>query len=330
MIVGRDAPLSDVLRYRIGGRARFLVDAQSPDDVRQAVSFVREHSVESVLFVGHGANLLFPDDYFDGAVIRLVDPVQPQGAVAEGEEGLIKSYAGETLDRLIQRAFDSGLVGLEWAGGLPGTVGAAVRGNVGAFGGEVKDWVRDVTVLDIADDAPHVLTLRRDELDFVYRGSLLKQKRNLIALGASFCLRRGSAADLARARDTYRANIAYREARHPMDYPNTGSTFKNIAAPDEVARVLAVFPDLTERVLGDWHGKVSMGFLNRRLGFSGYRVGNAEVSEKHCNFVLNLGGARARDVAGIIGTIQQRFEDTFGFRPEPEVEIVREPAREGG
>jgi UDP-N-acetylmuramate dehydrogenase len=108
-----------------------------------------------------------------------------------------------------------------------------------------------------------------------------------------------------------------------MDFPNTGSTFKNVSRAEDVEKVLAVYPELRERVARDWHGKVSMGYLNRKLGFAGFRAGNAAVSDKHCNFVLNLGGARAADVVEVVETIRQTFEDTFGFQPEPEVEIVR-------
>lgn len=339
MIVREDVLLSDVLWYRIGGRARFLIDAGSSADVLDAVAFVRRHGVERVHFLGQGANLLFPDEYFDGAIIRLIDGAEPADSVhtrghgnqgvrrepengAVGEHTLIRSYAGETLDNLIHRAFASGLVGLEWAGGLPGTVGAAVRGNVGAFGGEIKDSIHEVDVLDVGPDVHGIRTLSRGELNFGYRDSLLKRDRRLVALSATLELRRGQPAEVAAAREVYHANIRYRTERHPLDYPNTGSTFKNVAAPDEVGKVLAALPDLAPLVAHEWHGKVSMGNLNRRLGFSGFRIGNAMVSEKHCNFILNLGGARADDVTSIIAAIQRTFQETFGFSPEPEVEIV--------
>jgi UDP-N-acetylmuramate dehydrogenase len=326
--IRKDAPLSDVLWYRIGGTARYLIDASSPEDVQDAITFVRQRGIEPVLFVGHGANLLFPDEYFAGAVVRLVDPSPGEVAPIDtgariGDDVLIESFAGETLDRLLHRAFAAHLVGLEWAGGLPGTVGAGVRGNVGAFGGEIRDSVHQVTVLDLAENPARVRTLRGDQLEFVYRGSLLKQDRNLIALSATFRLRKGSASEVEAARDTYDAHIAYRQTHHPMDFPNTGSTFKNVSRAEDVEKVLAVYPELRERVARDWHGKVSMGYLNRKLGFAGFRAGNAAVSDKHCNFVLNLGGARAADVVEVVETIRQTFEDTFGFQPEPEVEIVR-------
>ncbi|HZS94534.1 MAG TPA: UDP-N-acetylmuramate dehydrogenase, partial [Chloroflexota bacterium] len=300
--------------------------------------FTQDHGIERVLFLGHGANLLFPDEYFDGAIVRLVDGDQPLSPIdvsptdgnGTGEHVLVESYAGETLDRLIQRSFAAGLVGLEWAGGLPGTVGAAVRGNVGAFGGEIKDVVHQVDVLDTNQEIPRVRSLEPEELNFAYRDSLIKRDCGLVALNATFRLKHGDPEDISRARQVYHDNIAYRESHHPLDYPNTGSTFKNVARAGDVAKVLAVFPDLAPRVAGEWHGKVSMGYLNRRLGFSGYRIGNAAVADKHCNFILNLGGAQARDVRAIIDDIRRRFDETFHFQPEPEIEIIgQEPASTG-
>ncbi len=120
----------------------------------------------------------------------------------------------------------------------------------------------------------------------------------------------------------YNNNIEYRRIRHPLEYPNCGSVFKNIAIPEHVEKVLDVFPDLEEKIKRDWHGKVSMGYLIKRLDMSGYRVGNAMVSQKHCNFIVNLGGARSTDVLSIIKVIQEKFLETFDFVPEVEVEIV--------
>ncbi len=321
MIAHDNFPLSTILYYRIGGIARYLLEIRGHEDLLMALDFVRTHHVERMVVVGLGSNLLFPDDYFDGAVLRITSSDAPQ-LHAQGE-GLLRAFAGEALDRAINFAFDAGYTGLEWAGGLPGTVGAAVRGNVGAFGGELKNVLESADLLDIREGTPEIHTLDRAGLRFSYRDSIVKQNRELIVASASFRLRQASEEELQRARESYRSNIEYRQTNHPMEYPTCGSVFKNIEKSEEISRIMAVWPDLQEMVNTRWHGKVSMGYAINRLGLAGFQIGGAQISLKHNNFIVNLGGARFSDVYGIIETVKQRFAESFGFTPEAEVEIVK-------
>ena len=236
--------------------------------------------------------------------------------------GLVQAFAGEELDRVVNFGFDRGYVGLEWAGGLPGTVGAAVRGNVGAFGGELKEVLERAALLEIGQAGAEPRDFDRSALRFSYRDSLVKQDRRLVVVSATFRLREGGDAEVGEARRRYQSNIDYRHRNHPMEYPTCGSVFKNIEKRDEVERVLAVWPDVKEMVEGRWHGKVSMGYAINRLGLAGHQIGKAQISPKHNNFIVNLGGARFGDVHGIIETVKERFSGTFGFTPEAEVEIV--------
>ncbi|MCL4369443.1 MAG: UDP-N-acetylmuramate dehydrogenase [Chloroflexi bacterium] len=322
MIKHEHFPLSAILYYRIGGTARFLLEASSVADVFQAVEFVRANAIERLMVVGLGSNLLFPDGLFDGCVLRMSPG--PQRQVRELGKGLLGSFAGEELDHVITFGFDRGYSGLEWAGGLPGTVGAAVRGNVGAFGGELKDVLETAEVLEMGEAGPTVRSLTNSDLNFAYRDSLVKQDRRLVVVSATFRLSRPDADALQASRESYRANIEYRHRNHPMEYPTCGSVFKNIKERDEVERMVGAWPDLKESVEGRWHGKVSMGYAINRLGLRGYRLGGAEISSKHSNFIVNLGDATFSDVHGIIRKVQERFFETFGFLPEPEVEIVGE------
>jgi len=193
---------------------------------------------------------------------------------------------------------------------------------VGAFGGEIKDVIKEVQVLEITDRKIELKTLKRFELKFSYRSSLIKKKRNLIVVAVQFRLEQGDNASLQRARQEYLNNIEYRKRRHPMELPNCGSVFKNISDPEDIKMILEIYPDLSEKIKRDWHGKVAMGYLIKRLDLAEFRVGNAQVSPKHCNFIVNLGGATSNDVLTIIRKIQDTFADTFGFTPEVEVEIV--------
>ncbi len=321
MKIVENANLSEILWYKIGGSARYLLEVRSKEDVIEAVEFIQRQHISNYFVCGLGANLIFPDGHFDGAVIHFL-PKEHQG-IRQIDDETLEAFAGELLDSVIIFAFDQRLVGLEWAGGLPGTVGAGVRGNVGAFGNEIKDSIESVEVLEITDKTYHITTLHKNELLFNYRNSLIKQRRNLIVLSARFTFSTVGHDGVEKAKDTYFANIAYRKEKHPYEHPNTGSVFKNITDKEQVAKILEVFPDAKESVETKWHGKVSMGYLNKRLGFSGYRIGNAEISTKHANFINNLGGAKATDVIAVIEAIRNKFQETFGFMPEPEVEIVR-------
>lgn len=324
MIRHEDFPLSTILYYRIGGRARYLLEAAHREDVLEALDFVRTSGIDRLMVVGHGSNLLFPDEDFDGAVLRIT--TGDHRHLLEVEQGLVEAFAGESMDDLISYSFDRGYAGLEWAGGLPGTVGAALRGNVGAFGGELKDTLERAELLEMGESAPTVRTLGNADLGFAYRSSVVKENRRLLVLSAAFRLRPVEGGELDAARQSYRSNIEYREKNHPMEYPTCGSVFKNIEKRDEVEMVLAVWPEVRESVEGRWHGKVSMGYVVNRLGLRGHQMGRAQISPKHSNFIVNLGGAGFADVCGLIDLVKQRCDDTLGFVPEAEVEIV-DPGR---
>ncbi|OGH12232.1 MAG: UDP-N-acetylenolpyruvoylglucosamine reductase [Candidatus Levybacteria bacterium RIFCSPHIGHO2_01_FULL_40_10] len=310
--------LKEILWYKIGGKTRFLIDVENKEDVKKAFEFLRKEKVKKTFFLGLGSNLIFTDDYFDGAVVRFV---KGSNFVRLIKSNIIEADAGALLDDVIQFAFLNNLVGLEWAGGLPGDVGAAVRGNVGAFGGEIKDSIKEAEVFEIVGGKPRFKILKRFQLKFSYRSSIVKKKKIGITK-AQFRLSPADAATLQRARQTYLSNMEYRKIRHPLEYPNCGSVFKNVANPEHVKKVLEVFPDLAEKIKRDWHGKVAMGYLIKRLDLPEYKVGNAMISPKHCNFIVNLGGARATDVLSIIKVVQDKFVETFDFLPEVEVEII--------
>ncbi len=319
MKVNQNVNLSEFLWYKIGGTAKYVLDVSNVHEVQESIEFIQKNNIQQVFVLGLGANLIFTLNYFDGAIIRFV---QPQGtSIRLIGEDQIEAFAGETLDDVIQFGFDHNLIGLEWAGGLPSTVGASVRGNVGAFGGEVKDLVEKVEVVDKSSN--EIKVLANQYLNFSYRESIVKKNKNLIVTSATFKFKKATNDELKIAKETYQKNIDYRKARHPLEHPNTGSVFKNIHTKENVEKVLNVFPEMIEDVEGKWHGKVSMAAVIARLGLSGFRVGNAQISQKHSNFIVNLGGAKASDVLALIETIQLKCNESINFVPEVEVEIVR-------
>ena len=320
MTIHNDFPLSEVLWYKIGGKARYFISAENKEDILEAIDFIEKNQVEKIFISGLGSNLIFTDDYFDGLVIQISSEKNSSPVI--DEDGLVRVFAGEILDDLITFSFENKLVGLEWAGGLPGTVGAGVRGNVGAFGGEIKDTLVEAEVLDYSNEKPGITTLTNEQLQFVYRGSLIKSHKKMIVISAKFKLKKANAEEIEQAKTIYEKNMQFRRDRHPLEYPNCGSVFKNLRDKEQIEKVLSIYPDLHENVEKKWYGKVAAASLIERLGLKGYRVGDAQVSEKHALFIVNLGNAKAKDVLGIIAHIQEKIHKAFGFTLEVEVEIV--------
>lgn len=319
MTIQHDVLLSEVLWYKIGGRVKHLLTCNSRKDILEALEFIKKEKPKHIFICGLGSNLIFSDEYFDGVVLRIT--AEKPDITVEGEK--VTAFAGTVLGDVITYAFDHDLTGLEWAGGLPGTVGAGVRGNVGAYGGEVKDALVSAEVIDYSGEEPVLKNLTNEELQFVYRGSLIKSRTHMLVVSATFALQKSTTDEVEAARAVYEKNRQNRRDKHPLEYPNCGSVFKNLRDPDQIAKVLAVYPDLKEFVETKWYGKVAVASLIERLGLKGFRVGNAQVSEKHALFIINLGNAKAKDVLEVIKTVKTKFQKTFGFEPEVEVEIVR-------
>lgn len=321
MRIARDVALSDVLYYRIGGPVRALLEVHNADDLQRAIEFVERDRPARLLVVGLGSNLLMPDGYFDGAVIRISAGADASILRTDGSTQ-IEVFGGALLSDFALLSLDRGLTGLEWAGGLPGTVGAGVRGNVGAFGGEIEQRFRSAEVIIFDECHTRSLRLEHAKMDFAYRESWVKHQRNAIVASVCFDLLPASSHEINASKAIHQRNIDYRQARHPMEYPNCGSVFKNLAGEEQVGRVLNVWADIESKVRTDWHGKVSMGYIIGRLGLAGKRVGGAEISTKHHNFIVNLGDARASDVRALISGIQETVFETFGLTPEVEIEII--------
>lgn len=321
MTIQNDFPLSELLWYKIGGKAKYVLTCESREDITEALDFINKEKPNKVFFCGLGSNLIFSDEYFDGAVVRIITAKQRSDITIT--ENIVTAFAGTILDDVITYAFEHGLTGLEWAGGLPGTVGAGVRGNVGAYGGEIKDSLVSAEVIDYSGETPVLKTLTNEELQFVYRGSLVKSHKKMIVVSATFGLKKSTSEEVAAAREIYERNKQHRRDRHPLEYPNCGSVFKNLREKEQIEKVLSVYPDLSENINKKWYGKVAVASLIERLGLKGFEIGNAQVSEKHALFIINKGNAKAKDVLEIIQTVKTKFQETFGFEPEVEVEIVR-------
>lgn len=292
-----DIPLSSLTTFRIGGRARHFVEVRTADELREACAWAEERGVRFTI-LGGGSNVLVSDEGFDGLVIHIVS----RGMSWEGE--LLTVQAGEVLLEVIRNAAGQGFGGWEKLAGIPGTVGGAVRGNAGAFGQEIKDFLISATALDTSDGS--IRTFSLPECAFGYRQSFFKQHPHWIILSAEFNLMHK---DSTASSTEIAATIAEREKRHLQDVRAAGSYFMNPVAP---AHIVAQFED--EKGVRSREQRVPAGWLIEKAGFKGATLGGAQSSLQHPNYIINAtGSATAHDVLALADTIKAAVREQFGI-----------------
>lgn len=281
-----EEPMKKHTTFRVGGPADVLVQ---PDETALAaiLALCRQYHV-SYSFIGNGSNLLVGDKGIRGVVIEMTDPM---GNI-EVDGTKITAQAGAMLSKIANTAASNGLGGMEFAAGIPGSVGGAVVMNAGAYGGEMKDIIEKVYVLD---ENGAQLELDRDALDLGYRHSCIPEKKYIVTKVVLELVPRNE----AEIRSEMKELNEKRAEKQPLQYPSAGSTFK--------------------RPEGYFAGKLIMD-----AGLRGYQVGGAQVSEKHCGFVINKGNATAADVCGLMKDVQEKVQEQFGVTLEPEVKFLGE------
>lgn len=293
----RDEPMKKHTTFRIGGPADYYAE---PDMSRiSKLIEIAKACDMPVTVIGNGSNLLVGDKGIRGLVIGIgkgMSEIEVTEAVAQDFTAqdchIITAGAGAILAAVAAKAAEASLSGLEFASGIPGSVGGAVVMNAGAYGGEIKDVLIDATVLTADGE---LKTVTRDELDLSYRHSIVPEK-GYIVLSARFRLTPKPKDEIK----SYMAELrAKRVEKQPLEYPSAGSTFK--------------------RPEGYFAGKLIMD-----AGLRGYSVGDAQVSEKHCGFVVNKGEAAAADVLTLIKDVQETVLKQFGVKLEPEVKMIGE------
>ena len=271
--------------FRIGGPAELFLVPKSTEEIAGIFKICREEGIPWFV-LGNGSNLLVSDKGYQGVVIQLYKgfgEVKVQGCQ-------ITAQAGALLSQIAAAAREESLTGFEFAGGIPGTLGGAVVMNAGAYGGEMKDVIKEVTVLTREGE---IRTLQAEELAMGYRTSAIKEA-GYIVLSAVLSLEKG---DKEQIKARMQELAGMRSSKQPLQYPSAGSTFK--------------------RPEGYFAGKLIMD-----SGLRGYQVGGAQVSEKHCGFVINTGNATARDVRNLMADVQRIVEEKYGVKLEPEVKFL--------
>ncbi|WP_448901764.1 UDP-N-acetylmuramate dehydrogenase [Eubacterium sp.] len=280
-----DELMSSHCTFRAGGTAKYYVIPDEYTKVRDVLRLCVEENIPYYI-IGNGSNLLVQDDGFDGVIIEI------DSALAEieinGNE--IVAKAGAKLSKIAVKALNESLTGFEFAHGIPGNLGGAVTMNAGAYGGEMKDVLKWVKVLD---NNGEMKTLKAEELELGYRTSIIV-KEKMIVLEACIELHKGNRDEIEKH---MKELMAKRKEKQPLEYPSAGSTFK--------------------RPEGYFAGK-----LIQDAGLKGYRVGGAMVSEKHSGFVINYDNATATDIINLMKDVRKKVYEEFQVTLEPEVKIL--------
>lgn len=282
----REEPMSRHTTFRIGGNADCLLQIESAEQLSKVKKYLK--TLEIPYFViGNGSNLLVSDEGYAGVILAVAE--QMSDVKVEGK--CIIAQAGAPMSKIARAALENGLTGFEFASGIPGTIGGGVVMNAGAYDGELKQVV---TLVKVVDEDGNLLELDNETMEFGYRTSAIKNTR-FTAVEVRIELQPGDK-DAIRGRMDELA--AKRREKQPLEYPSAGSTFK--------------------RPEGHFAGALIMN-----AGLRGFQIGDAQVSEKHCGFVINKGKATAADVLDLIAHVQKEVKDRFDVELEPEVIVLK-------
>lgn len=282
-----DEPMRNHISFRTGGNADFFIIPNNLNQLINLIQMCRQNQLPYYI-MGNGSNLLVRDKGFRGAIIQIYKNMSE--VKITGEE--VWAESGILLSSLSNKLMNEHLTGFEFAGGIPGTLGGAIYMNAGAYGGEIKQILISA---DVIDEYGNMITLTNEELKLDYRRSILQEK-GYIVLNAKLKLQKGNIDEI---KERMRYLTEQRKAKQPLEMPSAGSTFK--------------------RPQGYYAGKLIMD-----TGLKGHSIGGAQVSEKHCGFVVNKGNASAKDIIELIKHIQNKVQEKFGVFMEPEVRIIGE------
>jgi len=305
--IEENIPLKKHTTFKIGGPARYFYKAENEDNLIKAVNFSKELSLPFFI-LGKGSNLLVSEKGFKGMVIKC----EIKGI--DRKDSKVKAGAGLKLSELIAFTAKNGLTGLEWAAGIPGTVGGAIRGNAGAFGTEMKDSVEEVEVID--SETLEVKHLDNKGCNFNYRNSIFKSNPNLIIISSLLSLKKE---DKRIILDRIKNHKKYRKEHHPLEFPSSGSVFQNVDYNSLKKEIKERFPDIKQFKENE---VIPVGFLIERVGLKGRKVGQAQISEKHANFIINLGGAKAKEVKELIELVKKKVKERFEIELKEEIQYL--------
>jgi len=303
-----DEPLKNHTTFQIGGPAKYYVELSKTENLMKILKIAKENNLK-YLFLGGGSNLLVSDNGFDGLIIK----IKPEELKFDNTE--VRANSGYILAGLIMKCLEKNLTGLEFAAGVPGTVGGAIKGNAGTYGEAVDKIVLSV---EFIDENLRLKTFSREECQFAYRHSIFKEYDEWLITSAVLKLEKG---DMAASKKLIQERIGYRMQSQPYGNPSAGCAFKNIIYTEEIAEKLKelgweVSPKFKE------YKKIPTAYIIENLGLKGKTIGKAQISEKHANYIINLGGATADEVIQLISYIKQQVRDTLGIQLQEEIRYL--------
>lgn len=284
--IKKNISLAKHTTFKIGGPARYFCIAKTKKDLIEAVKKAKEQKLPFFI-LGNGSNVLALDKGYKGLVIKI------ENCKLKIENCNIYAEAGMKLDKLVKLAARESLTGLEWAVGIPGTVGGAVYGNAQAFDIKMSDTLKSVEVFD--SKTLRIKNLSKKQCRFSAKGSIFKKNKNLIILSAVLKLRKGNRKEIKKE---IKEHLDYRKKNHPLSFSSAGSIFVNKP------------------------GKPPSSYLIEKCGLKGTKIGKAKISEKHAGFIVNLGKAKAKDVLKLIKIVKQKVKKKFGIVLEEEIRII--------
>lgn len=305
--VQKNVLLKDYSTYKIGGKARYFFVAKDKEDLAKALIEAKKCKLPIFILSG-GSNVLFSDSGFNGLVVKV------GFSKSEVRKNEIYAEAGIGLNNLVSISANHSLTGFEWAAGIPGTLGGAIFGNAQAFGDNISENVKSVEALN--RKTLKTVNLSNKQCRFKTKSSIFKSKGDLIIVSAVLKLKKGN---LKEIREAIKENLQYRKNRHPLKYPSCGSVFVNPEVKVKDKKILEKYPDLKEF---NKKGFIHAGYLIEMAGLKGRKYGKAQISSQHANFIVNLGGAKAKDIVFLVNLAQKSVYRKFKIMLEKELRIV--------
>ncbi|EKE11268.1 MAG: UDP-N-acetylenolpyruvoylglucosamine reductase [uncultured bacterium] len=307
--IKKNVLLSGYTTFKIGGPAKEFVSARTKEELMEVFSYAKENNSKCYV-LGGGSNVFFDDRGFDGMVVKL-EGIRDINLLNENK---IASWAGESLGSVIGFAKNNGLCGMENLAGIPGTIGGAVRGNAGAFGISMSDLVCEVNILDVKNLEIRIAIA--SECNFSYRDSLFKENNQYIVLSVVLQLQKGRSDEME---EKIKAVIQKRNEKQPVGWiGSAGSFFENpIVSNKELIEKFEKETGVRSR-----DSKIPAGWLINQADLKGKRIGGIEISEKHANFLINVGNATSQDLIIMSSFIKQQVRDRLGVQLREEVQYV--------
>jgi UDP-N-acetylmuramate dehydrogenase len=312
--------LKNYTTYKIGGPAKYFFIAKTKDDLIKAAELAKKLRLP-VFILGGGSNVLISEKGVNGLVIK----INILDIKFQGDEAIIG--AGANLTKLAYLSADRGLSGLEWSAGIPGTVGGAICGSAQAFGTKISQMVKTVESVNLK--TLKFKNFTEKQCQFSLKNSIFKKNKDLVIVSATLEFKKG---DISQIKNQIKEFLEYRRNKHPVEFPSAGSTFinpeinldtkvfsKTSGGVEKITKLYKKYPELEGFIK---KGVIPAGYLIAKSGLAGKKIGNAQISEKHSNFIINLGGAKADCVTSLINLAQKRVKKIFNINLEPEVQFV--------